>query len=156
MSDVEQLDQLTESIRNDPMNWDLYLARGKIWFDFRCYDECISDLFFYESNGGSDPSYMKCIGMALDKTSSKRSLEYLERYVKVCDNDMESIVYLADTYFDNGEYQLSASAYQSAVNCGYNPGILREKASFLAGQKMYDEAAFFDPAFGKKKSLFRR
>jgi len=156
MSDFADLKVLIDQIRNNPTNLNLYLERGIIWFEFKCYDECVSDLFFYESNGGTDPVYMKYLGMALGKTTSKRSLEYLKKYADSNESDMDALVYLADSYFDNGDYQSSAIMFHRAIDNGLNPGILREKASFLAGQKMYDEAGFFDPAFGKKKSIFRR
>ena len=68
---------------------------------------------------------------------------------------MEALVFLAETYFGNGDYQTSAIFYRRAVDKGYDPTILRVKAAALADMKLYDEAAFFDPAFGKK-SFFKR
>lgn len=155
MSSLDELKQSISEIRSSPTNVDLYLRRGIACYEFGCYDECASDLMFYESYGGGDPQFMKYLGMALKKTTSSRSVEYLRRYLSAVPDDIDAVVYLAEVYFESGDYTSSASMYKVAVECGYNPGVLREKASMLSGMKMYDEAVLFDPAYGKK-SFFRR
>ncbi|WP_400203154.1 hypothetical protein [Candidatus Methanomassiliicoccus intestinalis] len=155
MTDQGDLNNIVQMIKDDPFNIDLYFQRGIIWYELRCYDECASDLMFYESCGGLNVQYKKYLGMALSKTSSKRSLEYLNEYVNAVMDDMEALVFLAETYFENGDCRTSAALYKRAVEKGYDPTILRIKAAALSNMKQYDEAAFFDPAFGKK-SLFRR
>jgi len=156
MSDITALLQSIDAVRNDPFDIELYLARGVEWYKLKCYDECSSDLMFYESSGGQDPKFRLYLGMALSKTQSRRSTEYLRSYLSINSSDVDAMVFLGHVYYDGGKYLLSAEMFHMAVGRGYNPVILREKASALASQKMFDEAAAFDPAFGKKKGLFRR
>lgn len=156
MNELEELEMTIDAIRNEPMNNELYIRRGIAWYNCKCFDECVSDLLFYEANCGSDPRLYKYLGLALDKTNGKRSLEYLKKYVGSNPDDTDMTVYLAESFFQMADYQKSIVYYQKAVENGYNPEIMRVKASMLAESKMYDEAGLFDPAFGKKKSLFRR
>ena len=155
MSDYESLQQSIAEIHEDPMNRELYLARGIQWYECKCYDECASDLLFYEALGGTDPLYMKCLGMALQMTTSKRATDYMKKYLSIDKDDIDAMAWLAETFYQSGDYESSAIYYAKAVEKGYDPGIMRAKAAELAGSKMYDEAARFDLSF-KKKSLFRR
>ena len=153
---IESLQQISEAIGADPMNKDLYLQRGIIWFDLKCNDESISDLMLYESLGGSNSEYIKYLGMALSRTASKRSTEYLKKYVELNPEDRDIIVYLAETYFQNGDYDLSATFYNKAISLGYDPSILNVKAQSLAESGDRKNAALFNSEFGKKKGFFKR
>lgn len=155
MTDVEDIVAASTSIRQNPFDIELYLLRGQTWFELKCFDEAASDLMFYESWGGSNPEFRKYLGKSLSKTSSKRALEYLSMYLKSNPDDLDTLAYCAETYFQNGDYSESARLYKLAVSKGYEPSIVRMKAQLLKDQKLYDDAALFDPSFGKK-SLFRR
>jgi len=155
MSDVVELEQCIVEIRQNPLDSHLYLQRGMVWYELKCYDECASDLMLYEALGGQDPDYMKYLGMALSKTTSRRSLDYLCKYTSSNPKDVDMKVFLAESYFQTGDYARSATIYRDAINLGFDPGIMRVKAAALAEMGQRDEAALFDPAFGKK-SFFRR
>lgn len=155
MTDIAELEMATSQIREEPMSIELYLLRGKTWYELKCFDECASDLLFYEASGGTDPEFRKYLGMALIKTTSRNGLRYLREYVNDNRDDLSSLVFLAESYFGIGEYDSSASFYKMAIEKGYDPTILRVKAAALAESKMYDEAAIFDASFGKR-SFFRR
>lgn len=156
MNECEDLNQTISSIRRDPMNIEGYLQRGISWYNCKCYDECASDLLYYESKNGENPIANKYLGMALSKTNGKHSLKYLQLYVQSVPNDSETIAYLAESFFQIGDYQNSATYYQIAVNNGYDSEIMTMKATTLAESGMYNEAQLFDSSFGKRKKLFRR
>lgn len=155
MTDAESLEEITNAIHEAPFDLDLYLARALLWKDFKCYDEAASDLLFYEACGGNNPSYKKELGLVLYKSQSPRAMEYLQNYVRENPGDTQTIMLVADTFFELGNYEASAELYKKAVDAGIDRAILAEKAQYLTNKKMHDEAALFDSSF-KKKGLFRR
>jgi hypothetical protein len=53
---MSEIEKISTTVRNDPSNIDLYLERGILFFKEGFVNEGLSDLIYYRSLGGDDPS----------------------------------------------------------------------------------------------------
>lgn len=155
MSGENGLEEACGRIRADPFDPQPYLDRGILWFESGHYNEAVSDLLYYESLGGTDVRYARFLGLALSKATCPGAEVYLGRYADANPGDSEAILSLADSCFERGDYERASACYRRAVEEGADPSILTQKAQYLAGMGLREEAAMFDPSV-KKRGLFRR
>ena len=149
-------DDFTELIASSPNTIDYYLDRGIALFDEGRYFEAISDLLYYESSGGLDPTVQRYLALSFYYSRAGSAVSRLERYLQDSPNSLDVVLLLADHYYELCNYFSAAKYYKIAVEKGYDPNILVKKAQPLLDRKMYDEAGYFVDVQKPKKWLFRR
>ena len=153
------IDDLITGIQNDPCNPELYYERGVAFFNERYYDESISDFLISESLGYDNPKLYLYLGKSTYSIgNSAQSLDYIERYVKLCPEDMEGKVLKGEMLVNLGRYEESLSEYKDAIfNNGLDPSILNEISIRLSSEGNFEAARLFNPNVeSKKRSLFGR
>lgn len=154
----EQISELSNLIRENPDDPDLYFARGFLYDDIKAYDDAERDYKAALSFGGSKRVYYNAIGVLNHNrysASSKKEESFFKKaksaYLKAIDiaieENSESLYdyygNLACLFQDHGDYSEALSMYEKVLdNDDQNATIYHNRAISLEdkGEDFYVEA----------------
>jgi tetratricopeptide (TPR) repeat protein len=111
------LQLLTQGIKIDPSDMDLYLSRANIYYSKKYTKRALDDYLVILSSGDTDKIYLKRIGIGYcNNLQPKESIPFLFKAYLLDTLDVETSSYLGQSYFKIKDIQNSIRFYKKVID----------------------------------------
>jgi tetratricopeptide (TPR) repeat protein len=108
LSGHQGIDQLSEAIKQNPQEADLYFQRGKLYYESEIYSDAIKDLILSTEYDSLYAEAWHLLADAfLDNNQSRQAIETLESFLTIQPDKIETLLKIA-------EFQLIVERYKAA------------------------------------------